>query len=220
MENYNELGEMRQQINLLKDKLNDQKIVNDNIIRKVVQEKVDTINKVGWGIVIFGMLEVPFVIWVFRELCGFSWMFCIITAIYVLSSVVFQVMMNMSMKRQIRPNDDLLAVSKQLVTLKKRNIKWLYFAMPFTALWTGLIIWEAYKNPAFFPLDFEVFVYIIIFGVTLGLIIGLTIFFKRYNAMKDAISQLDVFLPKKNQIWQGKLDDAINSIDEMQKEQD
>ena len=73
MENYNELGEMRQQINLLKDKLNDQKIVNDNIIRKVVQEKVDTINKVGWGIVIFGILEVPFVIWVFRELCGFSW---------------------------------------------------------------------------------------------------------------------------------------------------
>lgn len=90
--------------------------------------------------------------------------------------------------------------------------------MPFTALWTGLIIWEAYKKPAFFPLDFEVFVYIIIFGVALGLIIGLTFFFKRYNAMKDAISQLDVFLPKKNLIWQEKLNDAIVSIDDLQKE--
>ena len=218
MESYNELGEMRQQINLLKDKLNDQEIVNDNIIRKVVQEKVDTIHKVGWRIVVLGILEVPLVIWVFREMCGFSWMFCIITAIYVLSSVIFQVIMNMSMKRQVRPNDDLLAVGKQLVKLKKRNVKWLFFSMPFTALWTGLIIWEAYKNPAFFPLDFEVFVYIIIFGVALGLIIGLTIFFKRYNAMKDAITQLDVFMPKKNQIWQEKLNDAIYSIDELQKE--
>ena len=218
MENYNELGEMRQQINLLKDKLNDQEIVNDNIIRKVVQEKVDTIHKVGWRIVVLGILEVPLVIWVFRELCGFSWMFCIITAIYVLSSVIFQVIMNMSMKRQVRPNDDLLAVGKQLVKLKKRNVKWLFFSMPFTALWTGLIIWEAYKNPAFFPFDFEMFVYIIIFGVVLGLVIGLSIFFKRYNAMKDAISQIDVFLPKKNQIWQEKLNDAIYSIDELQKE--
>lgn len=218
MESYNELGEMRQQINLLKDKLNDQEIVNDNIIRKVVQEKVDTIHKVGWRIVVLGILEVPLVIWVFRELCGFSWMFCIITAIYVLSSVIFQVIMNMSMKRQVRPNDDLLAVGKQLVKLKKRNVKWLFFSMPFTALWTGLIIWEAYKNPAFFPFDFEMFVYIIIFGVVLGLVIGLSIFFKRYNAMKDAISQIDVFLPKKNQIWQEKLNDAIYSIDELQKE--
>ena len=36
--------------------------------------------------------------------------------------------------------------------------------------------------------------------------------------MKDAISQIDVFLPKKNQIWQEKLNDAIYSIDELQKE--
>ena len=48
MENYSELGEMRQQISLLKGKLNDQEIVNDSIIRKVVQEKMDTINKAGW----------------------------------------------------------------------------------------------------------------------------------------------------------------------------
>ena len=55
MENYSELGEMRQQISLLKGKLNDQEIVNDSIIRKVVQEKMDTINKAGWGIVVFGI---------------------------------------------------------------------------------------------------------------------------------------------------------------------
>lgn len=218
MESYNELEEMRQQIFVLKNKLDDQKIVNDNIIRNVVQEKVDTIHKVGWRIVAFGILEVPFVMWVFRELCGFSWLFCIITALYVLSTMVYQIMLNMSLQRQVRPNDDLLAVSKQLVKLKKRNVQWLFFSMPFTALWTGLAIWEAYKNPTFFPFGFETFVYIIIFGVVLGLVIGLSIFFKRYNAMKDAISQIDVFLPKKNQIWQEKLNDAIDSIDELQKE--
>jgi len=218
MESYNELEEMRQQIGLLKSKLDDQKIVNEHIIRQVVQEKVDTIHKVGWRIVVFGVLEVPFVMWVFRELCGFSWLFCIITALYVLSTVVYQIILNMSLQRQVRPNDDLLAVSKQLVKLKKRNVQWLYFSMPFTSLWMGLAIWEAYKNPSFFPFGFEIFVYIIIFGVVLGLVIGLSVFFKRYNAMKDAITQLDVFMPKKNLIWQEKLNDAIVSIDDLQKE--
>ncbi|MGX8682939.1 MAG: hypothetical protein ACSW77_03880 [Bacteroidales bacterium] len=217
MENYNEFDEMRQQINLLKSKLNDQKIVNDQMLRKVVQEKVDTIHKVGWRVVIFGILEIPFVIWVFRELCGFSWMFCIVTALYVLSSVIFQVIMNMSLQRQIRPNDDLLAVGKHLTKLKRLNVKQLYFYFPFTALWTGLLIWEAYKNPAMLGFDFTMFVCIVIFGVVLGLVIGLTIFFKRYNAMKDAISQIEMFLPEKSKIWQNQVNSAINTIDEFGK---
>ena len=217
MENYNEFDEMRQQINLLKSKLNDQKIVNDQMLRKVVQEKVDTIHMVGWRVVIFGILEIPFVIWVFRELCGFSWMFCIVTALYVLSSVIFQVIMNMSLQRQIRPNDDLLAVGKHLTKLKRLNVKQLYFSFPFTALWTGLLIWEAYKNPAMLGFDFTMFVCIVIFGVVLGLVIGLTIFFKRYNAMKDAISQIEMFLPEKSKIWQNQVNSAINTIDEFGK---
>ena len=213
MENNNEFEEMRQQINLLKGKLDDQQIVNDNIIRRVIQEKVDTIHKVGWRVVLFGILEIPLVLWVFRELCGFSWMFCAITALYVLVTVIFQVCLNMSLQRQIRPNDNLLAVGNQLVSLKKRNVKQLYFSLPFSVLWTGLLIWEAYKNQTF-PMDFDTFVFIVIFGVVLGLVIGLTVFFKRYNAMKDAISQIEMFLPKKSQIWQEKLNNAIDSIDE------
>ena len=213
MENNNEFEEMRQQINLLKGKLSDQQIVNDNIICRVIQEKVDTIHKVGWRVVLFGILEIPLVLWVFRELCGFSWIFCAITALYVLVTVIFQVCLNMSLQRQIRPNDSLLAGGNQLVSLKKRNVKQLYFSLPFSVLWTGLLIWEAYKNQTF-SMDFETFVFIVIFGVVLGLVIGLTLFFKRYIAMKDAIGQIEMFLPKKSQIWQEKLNNAIDSIDE------
>jgi len=217
MENYNELEEMHQQISLLKDKLSDQQIVNDNIIRKVVQEKMDTIHKVGWRVVLLGVLEIPLVIWVFKELCGFSWMFCIITALYVLATVIFQTIMNLSMQREIRPNDDLLAVGKRLANLKRKNVKQLYVALPFTVIWTGLLIWEAYKNPSF-GLDFETFVFIVGFGVFFGLVLGLYIFFKRYRAMKDVVSQIEMFLPKKAQIWQHKVTEVEVFLSSMQEE--
>ena len=217
MENYNDFEEMRQQIGLLKSKLDDQRIVNEDIIRHVVQQKMHQVNRIGWGIVAIGLLEIPLVLWVFRSLCGFSWLFCIITALYVLATVLFQLKLNMAVQRQIRPDADLLAVGQRLVQLKRLNIKQLYVAMPFSVLWTCYFLWEAYQKQHIGPLGFEVIACIVLFGVALGLVVGLTTFFRRYNAMRDAISQLDVFLPQTSQLWQSHLTDAIDAIQEQGK---
>lgn len=214
MENNNDFEEMRQQIGLLKSKLDDQRIVNEDIIRHVVQQKMNTVNRVGWMVVIIGLLEIPLVLWVFRVLCGFSWLFCIITALYVLATVLFQLKLNMAVQRQIRPDADLLAVGQRLVQLKKLNVKQLYVAMPFSVLWTCYFLWEAYQKQHIGPLSFEVIAYIVLFGVGVGLLVGLTTFFRRYNAMRDAINQIAVFLPKTSQMWQNSVTDAINAIQE------
>ena len=217
MENYNDFEDMRQQIGLLKSKLGSQRIVNEDIIRHVVQQKMHQVNRIGWGIVAIGLLEIPLVLWVFRSLCGFSWLFCIVTALYVLATVLFQLKLNMDVQRQIRPDADLLAVGQRLVQLKRLNIKQLYVAMPFSVLWTCYFLWEAYQKQHIGPLGFEVIACIVLFGVALGLVVGLTTFFRRYNAMRDAISQLDVFLPQTSQRWQSHLTDAIDAIQEQGK---
>ena len=217
MENYNDFEDMRQQIGLLKSKLGSQRIVNEDIIRHVVQQKMHQVNRIGWGIVAIGLLEIPLVLWVFRSLCGFSWLFCIVTALYVLATVLFQLKLNMAVQRQIRPDADLLAVGQRLVQLKRLNIKQLYVAMPFSVLWTCYFLWEAYQKQHIGPLGFEVIACIVLFGVALGLVVGLTTFFRRYNAMRDAISQLDVFLPQTSQRWQSHLTDAIDAIQQQGK---
>lgn len=217
MENYNDFEDMRQQIGLLKSKLDDQRIVNEDIIRHVVQQKMHQANRIGWGVVAIGLLEIPLVLWVFRSLCGFSWLFCIVTALYVLATVLFQLKLNMAVQRQLRPETHLLAVGQRLVQLRKLNIKQLYLAMPFSVLWTCYFLWEAYQKQHIGPLGFEVIACIVLFGVAVGLVVGLTTFFRRYNAMRDAISQLDVFLPQTSQLWQSHLTDAIDAIQEQGK---
>ena len=217
MENNNDFEDMRQQIGLLKSKLGSQRIVNEDIIRHVVQQKMHQVNRIGWGIVAIGLLEIPLVLWVFRSLCGFSWLFCIVTALYVLATVLFQLKLNMAVQRQIRPDADLLAVGQRLVQLKRLNIKQLYLAMPFSVLWTCYFLWEAYQKQHIGPLSFEVIACIVLFGVALGLVVGLTTFFRRYNAMRDVISQLDVFLPQTSQRWQSHLTDAIDAIQQQGK---
>ncbi|MDO4185182.1 MAG: hypothetical protein Q4D30_01650 [Bacteroidales bacterium] len=217
MENNNDFEDMRQQIGLLKSKLGSQRIVNEDIIRHVVQQKIHQVNRIGWGVVAIGLLEIPLVLWVFRSLCGFSWLFCIITALYVLATVLFQLKLNVDVQRQLRPEADLLAVGQRLVQLRKLNVKQLFVALPFTVLWTCYFLWEAYQKQHIGPLSFEVIAGIVLFGVALGLVVGLTTFFRRYNAMRDAISQIAVFLPKTSQLWQSHLTDAIDAIQEQGK---
>lgn len=217
MENYNDFEDMRQQIGLLKSKLGSQRIVNEDIIRHVVQQKMHQVNRIGWGVVAIGLLEIPLVLWVFRSLCGFSWLFCIVTALYVLATVLFQLKLNVDVQRQLRPDADLLAVGQRLVQLRKLNVKQLFVALPFTVLWTCYFLWEAYQKQHIGPLGFEVIAYIVLFGVAVGLVVGLATFFKRYNAMKDVISQIAVFLPKTSQLWQNSVTDAINAIQESDK---
>lgn len=98
--------------------------------------------------------------------------------------------------------------------LRKLNVKQLYVALPFSALWTCYFLWEAYQKQHIGPLSFEVIAGIVLFGVVLGLIVGLTTFFHRYNAMRDAISQLDVFLLQPSQLWHSRVTDAIDAIQE------
>ena len=65
--------------------------------------------------------------------------------------------------------------------------------------------------------DFQTILYIVIFGVALGLVVGLSAFIKRYRATNDAFSQVEVFLPKTNQLWQRRVNEAIGAIQESEK---
>ena len=214
MENNNDFEEMRQQMGLLKNKLDNQNIVNKDIIRHVVQKKMNTVNRVGWGVVILGLLEVPLVLWIFRVLCGLSWAFCIVTALYFLATAVFQVWLNLSVQRQIRPDSDLIAVGQQLADVKRRNVKRLCVTMPFQIMWTAYFLWEVYQNQGIGPLSFQTIFYIVIFGVVLGLAVGISVFIKRYVDRKDPVSQTEVFLPQTSQLWNSRVTDAINAIQE------
>ena len=217
MENNKDFEEMRQQMDILKNKIDNQKITNDSIINNAITKKIDKLNKLGWGLVIFGLLEIPLVMWVFRSLCGFSWLFCIVTALYVLATVVFQAKLNQSVQTQIRPDDNLMAVSRQLVKLKRRNLQQLFASMPLSALWAAYFLWETYQVQHIGPLDFQTILYIVIFGVALGLVVGLSAFIKRYKTTNDAFSQLEVFLPQTNQLWQRRINEAIDTIQESEK---
>ena len=55
-----ELQEMREQLAALKEKLNKQEVVNDRLIRDVLNQKMKVINKNGWFSSIAGLFVITF----------------------------------------------------------------------------------------------------------------------------------------------------------------
>ena len=65
-ENFN-LEEMRQQMTTLKNKLNQQEIVNDRLIRRSMRNEVSNINRRYNIIMAIGILMVPYGYWCFSS---------------------------------------------------------------------------------------------------------------------------------------------------------
>ena len=87
MQNDFELENMRQQLTTLKNKLNQQEIVNERPMRRSMRNEVNTITRNYNIIMILGIFMVPYFYWVFVKLAGFSIAFWIGSSIFMLICV-------------------------------------------------------------------------------------------------------------------------------------
>ena len=72
-----ELEAMHRQMNTLKNKLNQQEIVNDRLMRRSMRNEVNTIARRYYIIMAIGLFMVPYGYWCFVKLSGLSIFFCI-----------------------------------------------------------------------------------------------------------------------------------------------
>ena len=78
---------MRQQLTTLKNKLNQQEIVNDRLIRHSMEKTASNISRKYNIVMLLGILMVPYFYWVFIKLSGFSMTFWIASSIFMLVCV-------------------------------------------------------------------------------------------------------------------------------------
>ena len=82
MEELN-LDEMRSQIAILKEKVDKQAIVNDDIMHKVINTRTGDIKRKMRVAVICGLITIAISPWAFHHNLGLSWWFIIVTDIFI-----------------------------------------------------------------------------------------------------------------------------------------
>lgn len=187
MENTdNTLREMQQQMQQLREKLNNEQIINERLLRKSCRQTVDRLKFKS---------NLPIVFAIIAILCspaylsfGISPWFVIFTCVLMLVSIVATILTN----RHIPQMDkDLVTATNELTRYKKIHAEWLKFSIPTLIVWLGCLIWDFLRNQTISKVEFYGFIAGISTGLILGLILGLKIRRDQLNAADELISQIE-----------------------------
>ena len=189
MNNDFELESMRQQMNTLKNKLNQQEILNDRVMRRSMRNEVNTITRRYYIIMAVGLFMVPYGYWSFVKLAGLSLFFWIVTSIFMLICVGATYYTCRKINDPNLMNRNLVEARKMVASAKKFEADWLFFGIPAVVLWLGWFLYEVYQIHGG-AIDNGFFWGGCIGGI-IGAICGLSLNFKTQRQYQAIIDQIE-----------------------------
>ena len=182
-----ELEEMRQQMAILKDKLENQTIVNDRFIRRSIKHGVSTINRRYLVIGIIALALIPYGYWAFVMMGGLSVALWLASCVMMLLVVGFMIYNSQDMREHNLMNNNLLDVKRKVALAKKRDGNWLWFGIPMALAWGAWAVYEMSQKMEYN----EFIVPFCIVGILVGALVGLKVHFKTQRHYSDIIEQIE-----------------------------
>lgn len=193
--NMQEMEQMRSQLNLLKQKLDKQEIVNDRLMRQSMRQKMSWINKYRW----LALLAIPVVALCFLPMTfqlGLSWWLYGFTVLFVAVDAVLDWYVNRTSDRDFM-RGNLMETAQRLTHMKQIRSRQLLIGTIVLFVWLGWLVYEVYmaghSAPAgsdMLPMSWGYLGGILVGGI-IGLILGLTIFFKMQRTNDEIIDQIE-----------------------------
>lgn len=138
-----ELQKMQAQMALLKEKLNNEEIVNDQLLRDVTRLRVRRVNRNVWIETICVLFVIIVDNGVFHQL-GCSWWFIGGTTAMMLACLLATVIPHRRVKESEIMQGDLLTVAKQVRRLRQAYNDWLKIGIPMALVWVIWLLVELY----------------------------------------------------------------------------
>ena len=136
---------MRQQMTTLKNKLNQQEIVNDRLIRRSMKDTAGNINRRYTIVMVLGLFMIPYTYWVFIKLSGFTVAFWLFTCVFMLICVGATYYNSRNISDSNLMTNNLLDVRRSMARAKKFDANWLFFGVPGIIIFMGWFMYETYQ---------------------------------------------------------------------------
>ena len=187
-ENLNtiELNEMKEQISLLRRKLEKETIVNEKLIRASMRDKLKALKRRSYRLCVVGIAAA--VLWKFGISSYFNPLFIDFTAFFLFFAVAYEVYCNRMLSAQNYIEGNLVEEARKLNHYKKLARQWYWFSIPIVCIWSCWYLYESYTVHA------EQGRFLFIWGLiggAIGGIIGWNIYRKGRKAIDEVIEQIE-----------------------------
>ena len=137
-----ELEQMRSQIGMLKQKLEQQTIVNDRHIRNSMKSKISDLNRTVRGTIFIGIFAVVFAPMTFY-INGCSLAFIIATAVMLAVCLGLTIVQKINLGRMMDLSQgNLVETAEKLSKVRTHYKEWYKIAIPMIIVWGGWMIYE------------------------------------------------------------------------------
>lgn len=188
-----ELEQMREQMHVLRNKLDKQDIVNDKLVKNSVKSKMSWIRK----FVYLEFLLIPLVALVWygiKEMFDLSWFNYAFMMVMCTIDTVWDYRINIaSLNTEKVESNSLTDTMQKLVAMKQMRAKSFFIMMPLIILWllwTGIDMWQ-YVSATTFKEDFlSGAAYGGLAGLVIGIPLGIFTAFRIYRKMQNTNDEL------------------------------
>ena len=132
--NIPELEEMRSQLHLLKEQVSQQKIVSDEMMRKITSKRITKINREGRISIFISIVIMPFIAINLYHM-GVSLPFTIVTILFILVAASFSFYSRIGINPEAVINGNLVETHKKMLRYKLLCHRWLLGVIPFLVIW-------------------------------------------------------------------------------------
>ena len=181
-----ELDELREQIALLRDKLQHQKIVSERAIGDAAQKGIGKLNTMGTISLVFGVFAVVYCTIVFHQM-GFSTAFVIGTAIFLGMSAIATIYTHSSLRPIDVAHGNLVEIMQKLIRFRKIYSYWNIYSIPALLVWCFFLYYDALQALS----DATPFLIGGGVGGVLGVILGLKRYFKIMRETDSIIAKIN-----------------------------
>ena len=161
-----ELDELREQLTLLNRKLEKQSIINHQLIRNSIKERISNINRTGIVLCALVIIATPIISINYALLLNFSLALNIFTCAFMAIALIYTIWSHWGLSSNLL-NGDLITASTTIMRTRRLYKRWSYFSYPWLVVWLCRNRWEIYSK-----IDNQEMLLGIIVGGIIGLIIG------------------------------------------------
>ena len=137
----NEVDELRQQLALFKQRLNQQEIVNDRLLRHSMNARLNIFTKTSVIMDAIGLLFMPIILIALHAI-GVPWYIGAFVLLMVIIELAYNISAHRHLQRLFTEGNDLLTVRRGLLRFKKTERLWMLIAVPLLILWLLAFYWQ------------------------------------------------------------------------------
>ena len=137
----NEVDELRQQLALFKQRIDQQEIINDRLMRHSMNARISIFTKASVICDVLGLLVMPFILFALYKI-GVSWYLGLIILLAVIIELVYNIICHRKLQRLFTDGNDLITVRRGLLKFKRAERIQLLIAVPFILLFVLAFYWQ------------------------------------------------------------------------------